>query len=94
MAGGLQQVLVLPGFPSVYRECLPEVFRAVQEGEGCEGEDRAVNGEERSRRTADVLVVVSDAIVACQRQRSSPAAAACSSDSFFPSRVGSASTLR
>jgi hypothetical protein len=42
MAGGLQQVLVLPGFPGVYRECLPEVVSAVREGEGCDGEVKAV----------------------------------------------------
>jgi hypothetical protein len=41
MAGGLQQVLVLPGGPGVYRECLSEIG-AVQAGEGCEGEDEPV----------------------------------------------------
>jgi hypothetical protein len=35
-------VFLLPGLPGVYQECLPEVVSAVQEGEGCEGEDKAV----------------------------------------------------
>ena len=41
MAGGLQQVLVLPGFPGVYRDCLREIS-AIQAGEDCEGEGKAV----------------------------------------------------